>query len=66
MEAEEPRVLTAAGVAELFGITRTRVNQLRREGDMPEPIYAERRVVTLWDADEIRAWGVRHGYLNDY
>lgn len=66
MEDEGPKLLTAADVAELFGITRTRVNQLRREGDMPEPVYAKDRVVTLWEADTIRTWGIRHGYLNDY
>lgn len=51
---------------DILGVTRQRVEQLKRESkDFPEPVYAKDRTF-LWRRDDIRRWGRDAGYLKRY
>lgn len=56
-------LIAAKEVAELFGITRQRISQIREI--MPAPVY-ESEGIRLWDRAEIVAWGERNGYIETY
>lgn len=60
----KPRIEVAAQTeaAEILGISKQRLSQLRHRDDFPRPI-AQLTVGAVWDANEIRHWAVDHGYL---
>lgn len=52
--------------AEILGVTPQRVGQLRAEHeDFPKPVYNENRIV-LWRREDIRHWGMDHGYIKRF
>lgn len=66
-EYERPKVdrlglVTASGIAELFGVSRMRVNQLRKTDGFPAPIFDDGNAV-LWRREDARHWGMDNGYI---
>jgi hypothetical protein len=48
----------------LFGVSRQRVHQLRREwSDFPKP-QVEAARATFWRLRDIERWGRKHGYID--
>lgn len=54
-----PEVASAPEVAEMLGVSRQRVHQLRANPDFPAPLY-ELRMGAVWDARAIRHFA--HGW----
>jgi predicted DNA-binding transcriptional regulator AlpA len=58
----KPRtLLTAADIAELLGVSRSRVKQLAQQSDFPKPYAVSpttdtRRGIRLWRPDDIERW----------
>jgi predicted DNA-binding transcriptional regulator AlpA len=58
-------VLDPAEIAELLGVSRQRVHQLRREhDDFPEPVIERTRAI-FWLRKDVEAWAEDHGYLEE-
>jgi predicted DNA-binding transcriptional regulator AlpA len=48
--------LTAEGVADLLGVSRSTVSSYASRGQMPKPSPCPCCGSSTWDADEIRLW----------
>jgi hypothetical protein len=55
-------LLSTVEIAELLGVTRQRVDQLYRSGDLPEPA-AELAIGRVWARDDIIEWATQTGRL---
>jgi predicted DNA-binding transcriptional regulator AlpA len=53
-----PRLLRLVEIAEMLGVSKQRANQLRRQGDFPEPVGRWARG-DLLAAKDIRRWAQR-------
>jgi predicted DNA-binding transcriptional regulator AlpA len=62
MTETEHDLMGAAEIAELFGVSRQRVQQLIGKADFPEPIAAL-AMGKVWASDAVRGWGVAVGRL---
>ncbi len=49
--------------AQLLGVTRQRVHQLRREFDDFPTSAAEHPRAAFWRSRDIERWGRKHGYI---
>lgn len=59
-------LVSAREIAEMFGVGRVRVSQLRRENeDFPTPVYDDRYTI-LWKREDAHAWGLAHGYIEEF
>jgi prophage regulatory protein len=56
---EKVRLVGAAEIQDLLGVTRTRVHQITRTKGFPEP-YVTLRMGSVWAADEVEAWIREH------
>lgn len=51
-----------AEIAELLGVSRTRIHQIRGEGDLPQP-YDTLAMGPVWLRQDIEAWAKEAGRL---
>ncbi len=56
---EKVRLVGAAEIQDLLGVTRTRVHQITRTKGFPDP-YATLRMGSVWVADEVDDWIARN------
>lgn len=56
------RLMGVAEIAELLGLTRQRVHQLRQLDDFPEP-FTTLAVGAVWDGDVVETWARETGRL---
>jgi prophage regulatory protein len=52
-------LLRLVDIAEILGVTKQRVDQLRRRPDFPSPVDSWARG-DLWSATEVRRWAVAY------
>lgn len=69
-EVRKPRIdtlglVTASGIAEMFGVTRIRINQIKHVKGFPSPVYDDGNAV-LWRRDDARHWGMDNGYIRRF
>lgn len=50
-------------VCEMLGVSRQRVNQIRREDKtFPAPVYNNGQIL-MWRRQDVRHWGMNQGYI---
>jgi hypothetical protein len=54
------RLVGAAEIGDMFGVSRQRVTQLTARADFPPPVQ-ELRMGKVWDFDAVAAWAKRTG-----
>lgn len=59
----EPSLMGAAEIAELFGVSRQRTQQIINKSDFPAPLAAL-AMGKVWAGVAVIAWGVRAGRLH--
>jgi hypothetical protein len=57
---EKRRLVGAAEIGDMFGVSRQRVTQLMARADFPSPLQ-ELRMGKVWDFDAVVAWAKRTG-----
>lgn len=55
-------LMGSAEIGTLFGISRQRVQQIIGRPDFPKPL-ADLAMGKVWDAADVRAWGLKVGRL---
>jgi hypothetical protein len=60
-------LIGASEIADMFGVTRQRVHQLRTEyEDFPKPVTpVTERQMAYWRRAQVERWARRHDYLEE-
>lgn len=60
----EHNLMGASEIGELFGVGRQRVQQFTKMPDFPKPL-ADLAMGKVWQATDIRAWGIKEGRITE-